>query len=170
MQTTAQLRSLPFSSSKTYIFAALFVLGNIILPQICHLIPNGGHIWLPIYFFTLVGAYTYGWRVGILTAIASPLVNSFIFGMPAPVVLPSIMLKSLLLASAAGIAASRTAKTTLLNIAAVVLAYQTIGTLGEWALAGNFSAAISDFTLGLPGIALQILGGWAVIRFLSKLD
>lgn len=170
MQTTAQLRSLPFSSAKTYIFAALFVIGNIVLPQICHLIPNGGHIWLPIYFFTLVGAYTYGWRVGVLTAIASPLINSIMFGMPAPVVLPSIMLKSLLLAVAAGIAASRTAKSTLLSIATVVLVYQVIGTLGEWAMVGSFSAAISDFTLGLPGIALQIFGGWAAIRFLSKLD
>lgn len=170
MQTTAQLRSLPFSSAKTYVFAALFVIGNIVLPQICHLIPNGGHIWLPIYFFTLVGAYSYGWRVGILTAIASPLVNSFMFGMPAPVVLPSIMLKSLLLAVAAGIAASRTAKATLLNIAAVVLAYQVLGTLGEWAMAGSFAPAISDFTLGLPGIALQVFGGWAAIRYISKLD
>ena len=29
-----------------------------------HLIPRGGITWLPIYFFTSVGAYKYGWNIG----------------------------------------------------------------------------------------------------------
>ena len=63
-------------------------LGNISLPQIFHLIPQGGIIWLPIYFFTLVGAYKYGWKVGLLTAVLSPTVNSLLFGMPMLASLP----------------------------------------------------------------------------------
>ena len=38
-------------------FAALFIVGNIVFPQLCHaLMPKGGLIFLPIYFFTLFGA------------------------------------------------------------------------------------------------------------------
>ena len=70
METTAvKLYSLDYRDAKTYLAAALFVAGNIVLPQICHLVPQGGLRWLPIYFFTLVGAYKYGWRVGLLTAV-----------------------------------------------------------------------------------------------------
>ena len=72
MDATLRLHSLPFSSVRTYLTAALFVIGNIALPQLLHLVPQGGVTWLPIYFFTLVGAYKYGWRVGLLTALASP--------------------------------------------------------------------------------------------------
>lgn len=80
METTVKLYSLPYHSAKTYLAASLFAFGNIILPQIFHLIPQGGIIWLPIYFFTLVGAYKYGWKVGLLTAVLSPLANSALFG------------------------------------------------------------------------------------------
>ena len=52
MQTSSiKLYSLNYNEAKTYITAALFILGNIALPQICHLVPQGGMILLPIYFF-----------------------------------------------------------------------------------------------------------------------
>ena len=76
METTVKLYSLTYKEIKTYLFALLFVVGNIALPQICHLIPGGGLTWLPIYFFTLIAAYKYGLRVGLLTAILSPLINN----------------------------------------------------------------------------------------------
>ena len=74
--TTVRLYSLGYGQAKTYWTAFLFVAGNVLLPQLCHLFPLGGVRWLPIYFFTLVGAYKYGWRVGLLTAVLSPAVNS----------------------------------------------------------------------------------------------
>ena len=54
--------------------------------------------------------------------------------MPAPVVLPAILLKSVLLAVGAGLVAARFQKVTLPLLLAVVLFYQLAGTLGEWAL------------------------------------
>lgn len=64
METSAKLYSLPFGNVKTYLFALLFVAGNIALPQLCHLVPAGGPTLLPIYFFTLIAAYKYGFKVG----------------------------------------------------------------------------------------------------------
>ena len=43
-----KLYSLNYNEVKTYIVAALFILGNILLPQLCHLVPQGGMIMLPI--------------------------------------------------------------------------------------------------------------------------
>lgn len=164
MEKTVKLYTLSYSEVKTYWMALLFVAGNIALPQLCHLIPQGGLTWLPIYFFTLVGAYKYGWKVGLLTAIISPLVNSMIFGMPAQSMLPAILMKSTLLAFAAGWMAQKYGKVTLLSLLSVVLAYQCVGTLGEWIMTGSFHTAIQDFRIGLPGMALQVFGGYAVLR------
>lgn len=83
METSAKLYSLSFSNVKTYLFAFLFVAGNIALPQLCHLVPMGGPTLLPIYFFTLIAAYKFGFRVGLLTALLSPVINHLLFGMPA---------------------------------------------------------------------------------------
>ncbi|MBU3855682.1 MULTISPECIES: ECF transporter S component [Bacteroides] len=168
METTVKLYSLPYNNVKTYLTALLFIAGNLVLPQLFHLIPQGGTTWLPIYFFTLVGAYKYGWKAGLLTAVASPLLNSWLFGMPMPAVLPAILLKSVILAIAAGYAARRFRKITLPLLLAVVLTYQILGTLGEWAMTGNFYDAVQDFRIGIPGMLLQIAGGYAVIRYLIR--
>ena len=168
MQTTSvKLYSLEYSEAKTYLATALFLAGNIVLSQLFHTIRLGGPTWLPIYFFTLVGAYKYGWRAGLLTALASPVANALLFGMPAAAALPAIVLKSVLLAGAAGYAAARFRRASLALLAAVVLFYPA-GTLGEWALTGSFHAAVQDFRIGLPGMLLQIFGGWAFINFIIR--
>lgn len=164
MENTINLYTLSYRDVKTYWMALLFVGGNILLPQLCHLVPQGGATWLPIYFFTLVGAYKYGWKVGLLTAIASPLVNSLLFGMPAVAVLPAILLKSTLLAMAAGLMAQRSHKVTWFSLLAVILIYQVLGTMGEWALTGSLHLALQDFRMGLPGMALQLIGGYLVLN------
>lgn len=169
MQTnTATLYCWNFSQARTWLAAALFALGNLVLPQLCHTVHMGGPTWLPIYLFTLVGAYKYGWRVGLLTAIASPLLNAALFGMPTAAALPPILLKSVLLAVAAGWTAARSGRVTLVLLAGVVLGYQVLGTLGEWAMKGDFWLAAQDFRIGIPGMLLQIFGGWALLRFVLK--
>lgn len=165
MESTVKIYSLSYKEAKTYILASLFVLGNILFPQLCHLIPNGGFIFLPIYFFTLIGAYKYGWKVGMLTALLSPLVNSMLFGMPAPSVLPIIMIKSSLLALSAAFVANRKQSVSLLSLLAVVLLYQVAGSLIESLMLGSFAAGFSDFKVGIPGMLIQIAGGYLFIRF-----
>lgn len=142
---------------KTYFFAALFVAGNIILPQLCHLMPNGGKIFLPIYFFTLIASYKYGVKVGLLTAILSPIINSLIFGMPEIVLLPAILTKSVVLAITASFIANKTHKISIVKLLIVVLTYQCIGTLIEWAMTSSLYLAVQDFRLGIPGMTLQVV-------------
>lgn len=169
MQTTSvKLYSMTYRQATTYGAALLFAAGNIVLPQLCHLIPQGGLILLPIYFFTLVGAYKYGWRVGLLTAVLSPLANHLLFGMPpAPMIAP-ILVKSVVLALAAGYAAARFRRVSVSLVAGVVLFYQAVGSVAEWGMTGSIMAALQDFRLGIPGMALQIAGGYLFIKYLLR--
>lgn len=166
--TTVNLYAYSYREAKTYLVAALFVLGNIALPQLFHLVPKGGMIWLPIYFFTLVGAYKYGLRVGLITAVASPLVNSALFSMPQLAIIPAILIKSVLLAIAAGYAANKFRKVSIPLLIGVVAFYQIIGSLAEWAITGSAAAALQDVRLALPGITLQVLGGYLFIKYVLR--
>lgn len=168
MNTTIRTESFSFSDVRTYIAALLFVAGNVALPQFCHLFPAGGLTWLPIYLFTLIGAGRYGWRVGLLTAIASPLVNSLLFGMPSMAVLPSIMIKSVMLALSAGYAFSRYGKFSLPVLMCVILGYQIPGTLAEWAICGDFHTACQDFRIGIPGMTVQLIAGRLILGKLNS--
>ena len=120
MITTAKLNYLSLGNTKTYVLASLFVLGNLVFPQLAHLIPQGGLILLPIYFFTLIAAYKYGFFVGMLTAIFSPLINSLLFAMPPVAVLPAIMIKSIVLVIAASLAAKHFGKVSFLGVVALL--------------------------------------------------
>lgn len=166
METTVKLYNMGYAELRTYLLAVLFVTGNIVLPQLFHLFPKGGMIWLPIYFFTLIGAYKYGWKVGVLTAVLSPLVNSAFFGMPSVAVLPAILLKSLLLAAGAGYAARRWNRVSIPLLLGVVLFYQIVGTMGEWMMGGSLTVALQDFRIGLPGMVLQVIGGYCFVKHL----
>ena len=64
----------------------------------------------------------------------------------------------------AGLVAARFQKVTLPVLLAVVLFYQLAGTLGEWALSGSLFTALQDFRIGIPGMLLQVVGGYWVIR------
>lgn len=169
METSAKLYSLNYSNVKTYLFALLFIAGNIALPQLCHLTPYGGPTLLPIYFFTLVAGYKYGFRVGLLTAILSPVINHLLFAMPSEAALPVILIKSTLLAGASALTARTLKSVSLLGVLGVVLSYQIIGTAFEWAILGNFHAAVQDFRIGIPGMLIQWFGGYALLKAIAKL-
>ena len=163
MEREIKIYNYGLNELKTYLFVFLFVVGNILLPQLCHLIPNGGRIFLPIYFFTLIASYKYGAKVGLMTAVLSPVINSILFGMPALAVLPAILIKSVVLALAASFIASKTHKVSIINLLIVVLAYQCIGTLAEWAITSSFYLAVQDFRIGVPGMILQLFGTYFLL-------
>ena len=158
MEREIKIYNYGLNELKTYLFVFLFVVGNILLPQLCHLIPNGGRIFLPIYFFTLIASYKYGVKVGLMTAVLSPVINSILFGMPALAVLPAILIKSVVLALAASLVANKTHKVSIVNLLIVILAYQCVGTLAEWAITSSFYLAVQDFRIGVPGMLLQLFG------------
>ncbi|MFT3680497.1 MAG: hypothetical protein QM791_09510 [Ferruginibacter sp.] len=161
---------MPVYKSATYLFAIIFIAGNLLLPQFTHLIPRGGLIFLPIYFFTLIAAYKFGITTGLVTAVLSPVVNNLLFGMPPAFVLPIILIKSCLLAFIASYIAVKSKRVSPLLLLAVVAGYQVIGSLIEWAITKKMDAAIQDFTTGLPGMTLQVVAGYLILRKLAQYE
>jgi hypothetical protein len=158
-----------FSDAKLYLFALAFALGNLLLPMAVHALPQGGLIFLPLFFFTLVAAYSEGLNAGLMVALASPLLNHALTGMPPTALLPLILLKSLFIAIAAALVAARLKRVSLPAIAGLVLGMQALGALAEWALLGSLAAALHSAWLGIPGMLLMSLGGYALLRFMARL-
>ena len=172
MMIVSQFRQLNLSvvNVRTYLFAVLFVGGHMLLHHLCHLMPDGGKIFLPIYFFTLIASYKFGLKVGILTAVLSPLCNHLLFGRPPAGMLPVLWVKSTLLALVGAIVADRSQRVSLLHVAAVVVAYQVLGGIAEWLIASDLSAALQDFKIGFPGMLLQVVLGWVILKGLAKYE
>lgn len=165
MEASARLYTLTYDEVKTYLWASLFVACNLVLPQVFHLIPKGGIVFAPLSLVILAGAYKLGWRVGLIAALASPLVNHLLTGMPAWNILPVMTFKLAVLALIAGLTAQLFKKVTFTLLIGVVLVSMLIGGLGEVALTGGIEATIQDFTIGWPGILLQVIGAYLVCRF-----
>ena len=101
MEASVRLYTLYYDEAKTYMWAAIFVVANIVLPQLFHLIPQGGIMFSPLSLVIMAGAYKFGWRAALLAAVASPIVNHTLFGMPAAGVMPLMMTKLAILAMVA---------------------------------------------------------------------
>ena len=168
MEATVRLYTLNYNEVKTYMWAAIFVACNLVLPQVFHLIPQGGIIFSPLSLVILVGAYKFGWKTGLLAAVASPLVNHLLTGMPATEMMPVMTLKLAVLALVAGLAAQHFKAVSLPLLIGVVLVCKAIEALGELILTGGIAATIADFTIGWPGLLLQVIGGYLIIRYLLK--
>jgi hypothetical protein len=166
MEANARLYTLNYDEAKTYLWAAVFVACNLVLPQVFHLIPQGGIIFSPLSLVILVGAYKFGWKTGLLAAVASPLVNHLLTGMPATAVLPVMTMKLAVLALVAGLAAQHFKTVSLPLLIGVVLVSKAIEALGELILTGGIAATLADFTIGWPSLLLQIVVGYLVIKFI----
>ena len=166
MEANVRLYTLNYDEVKTYLWAAVFVACNLVLPQVFHLIPQGGIIFSPLSLVILAGAYKFGWKTGLLAAVLSPSVNHLLTGMPATDVLPVMTLKLAVLALVAGLAAQRFKTVSLPLLIGVVLVSLAIGGLCELALTGGIDATKADFTVGWPGLLLQVFGTWLILKYL----
>lgn len=164
MEASIRLYSLSYSEKLTYLAAALFIACNIALPQLFHLIPQGGIIFSPLSLVIMAGAYKLGWRAALLAAVASPVVNHALFGMPAADVMTLMAVKLSLLAIIAGLAAQYFKSVSLPILVGVVLTVKALEFLAEFLLTGNVAATVADFTIGWPGLLLQVLGTYAILK------
>lgn len=165
MKTNVRLYTFNYNEVMTYLWAMVFVICNLALPQLFHLIPQGGVIFSPLSLVILIGAYKFGWKTGLLAALLSPLVNHLTTGMPTMEVLPVMTLKLVVLALVAGLTAQHFKRVSLLLLIGVILVTKVMGGLGELLLTGGIEATMADFVIGWPGLLMQLFGSWF---FLTK--
>jgi len=159
--------SLSLGDARLYLAASAMIAGNILLPVALHRIPAGGQMFLPIFFFTLIAGWRFGAKAAVLTAVLSPLANHWITGMPPAQALQGIILQSALLGCLAALAASRSTRPTLALLAGVVLAAQALMLFPVLAHAG-WQGALAALQFRLPGLLLQILGGYGVLSLMGR--
>ncbi len=164
MATVYRTQSLTFKDYSLYLWAALFVAGNVLLPQLCHMVNFGGKAFMPIMFFTLIATAKFGVRCGLLTAVISPLVSFTLFGMPSGIMLGAVILKSIIIATVIGLWQYKGYSFTLLNILMLVAGWQILGFVIEGALFFGYAVAWSDLLISWPGVLAQIAALWVIAR------
>lgn len=162
--SSVTLYALPATDARAYLLAAVFALGNLLLPWLCHFVPHGGQMLLPVFFFTFVGAYKFGLAVGLTAGIASPLLNAWLTGMPTPAMLPPMLIQSVLLAVAASATARRFRSASFVLLALPVVACQVVGLLVEEALMPGAMPFFTALRMAIPGMLLMVFGGGFLIR------
>lgn len=157
-------------SNTSYLMSSLFILANISLPHLFHMIPGGGIMFLPIYFFTAFAAVCYGKWNGILTAVMSPAIGYLMFGMPRISLLPDMILKGIMLSVVLAYLMTKV-RTITARIIAVPLGVAT-----AWIIAGlmelpilNYEMAFQDFFTGIPGLLFMTLAGWIALFFNKRM-
>ena len=45
-----------------------------------------------------------------------------------------------------------------------------VGGIAEWLIASDLSAALQDFKIGFPGMLLQVVLGWVILKGMAKYE
>jgi thiamine transporter ThiT len=166
-RSTVLSQPLRWSDARLYLFSALFAAGNLLVPLALHSVPEAGAVFLPLFFFTLVAGWQFGWLAGLVVAVASPVLNHLLVGMPAAAMLPVVLTKSLVIGLAAALFSRMTKTVSLGGLVLVVLAMQAAGFLAERVVGMPLAASNHLFFLAVPGMLILVFGGWAVLRLLN---
>lgn len=159
---------LHFFSLKLYLVSSLFITGNLVLPIVAHYFGLAGQVFLPIYFFSLLGGLLFGWRCGLLVGLLSPLISYLISGMPLFFILPFVVFKSVLLGTTSGYLREKWHQMNPFFCAAtVIFSTQALGILFIYLLTKNFNLAFADIKIGFPGLLLQLILTPAITSFVS---
>lgn len=152
---------------RTYLISLVLVLGSILLPSAFHQFRLAGQVFLPIYFFVLIGAYKFGWKVGVVTGIFSPIISFYLTGMPVLTILFFVIIKGVLLALTAGFFAKKWRKLSIFTLLLVVVSYQFVSFFLVYLFTHNLTLAKTDLILGYPGLILQIVGGYLLLKLIG---
>ncbi len=152
---------------RLYLATSALILGNVLLPSAIHRIPDGGRIFLPLFFFTLIAGWRFGAVAGLLTGLLSPLANHVLTGMPPFPILQAIMAQSALLGVLASVLASRSRRPSLPVLAVVVLLHQALILFPQFLQAGA-RPALATLELRVPGLLFQVFGGYGLLWFMGR--
>jgi hypothetical protein len=156
-----------FNNLNFYIFTLLFSAGNLMLPLIVHYFSLGGNVFLPIYFFILIGSYKFGLRVGLATAIITPIINHLITGMPNMVMIYPVLIKGISFALISYYISQKTKKINFQNLLLIIFSYQFIGFLFEIFYL-NLEKAFNNVITAWPGLLIQLILGYLILRGINN--
>lgn len=156
----SQSKLLSFTQARFYLASTFLIAGNILLPMVLHQFGNAGQIFLPLYFFSLLGGLLYGWEVGLAVGLLSPLTSFLFTHMPPAPILNFVVLKSVILGVGAGkLSRIFTDKSLFLSGFLALSLMQIAGIVAIFWLTKNWLMATADLVIGYPGLMLMLVMG-----------
>lgn len=160
VRTSFAVQPLSFTQARFYLASTFLIAGNILLPMVLHQFGNAGQIFLPLYFFSLLGGLLYGWKVGLTVGLFSPLLSFLFTHMPPMPILNFVILKSVILGAWAGKLSRIFSRKSLYFSSFLALTLmQVFGVAAIFWLTKNWRMATADLVIGYPGIMLMLVFG-----------
>lgn len=157
------------------IYAGLFLAFGLLLPQIFHLFGGTGPVFLPMHIPVLLSGFFLGGPYGAIIGILTPILSSFLTGMPAVPILYFMMLELL----GYGLTAGYLYRTRKWNVVTTLLVSMIIGRIflatGVFILQPVLGLQLSPsgyltgaVTSGIPGMLLQLVFIPSLVKTLEK--
>ena len=156
----SQSKLLSFTQARFYLASTFLIAGNILLPMVLHQFGAAGQIFLPLYFFSLLGGLLYGWKVGLTVGLLSPLASFLFTHMPPMPILNFVILKSVVLGIGAGkLSRVVSEKGLYLSSFLALCLMQIAGISVMFLLTNNWRRSTADLVIGYPGLMLMLFVG-----------
>jgi hypothetical protein len=170
MKILTQAKILKITRITELVYAVIFTLLSVYTPILIHYFSgiDGGRTYLPMPFFVLLAGLILGWRAGLITAVASPIISYLITGMPVANLLPFIVLQLTAFGAVAGLIKDK--YNALISVTgALVAGWLAIGiSLFLFSKMSGMAYVIQGLKIGLPGIAIQVIILPAVVFFAKR--
>lgn len=155
------------TSTRKLTLSALFLALGLVLPLITGQIPQIGKMLLPMHIPVLLCGLACGWPYGLVCGVLGPVLSGVLTGMPAPAVLPGMMVECGVYGLVSGLMMQLVhtkklyADLYISQITAMLLGRILSGVCKALLFApATFTVAAwatTSFVTGLPGIAIQLV-------------
>lgn len=147
------------TTTRAWAVEALLIGSSILLPIIAHLFAWPVLRLLPMFWGVLIAGMVYGWVGGLIAAVAAPLLNHVLTGMPAAAILPAMVVELIAYGTVPGLILRARAKMHPMLALAIGLVAGRIVLLGVWAATVGSPAGIAGFaaTRLRPGVPVSLL-------------
>lgn len=158
------------SNMKVILFSFLFSSLSLATIWVTHQFGLAGPVFLPMHFFILIAALSFGWRVGLLTGILVPIMSYFQSGMPILPILPRIILEVTAYGFFVGIFREKLKFNMIISLLLAMIIGRIFSGLGGLFFNGVsfFVHIFSIIKVGFLGIILQFLLVIPISKFILK--
>ncbi len=168
------------NSTRELTLTALFIAIGILLPMVFHMSggPGAGRIFLPMHIPIFLAGFLAGPSVGLTAGVITPLLSSFLTGMP-PLVptAPMMSAELVVFGLVSGLLYKKQQKPLYVSLIAAMLAGRVVyGLLGAFALplfgleqVSLWVPLTSAVTTSWPGVLLQLIFIPAIVKAAENL-
>jgi hypothetical protein len=161
---------LKYRDIRSYVLTFVFISLSVFVPWVFHQFHLAGPTFLPMHIFVLMAGLAFGWRAGLIIGLVTPLASYTISGMPAPQILPQVVIELSVYGLVAGILRERFHLRVIWSLLGAMVAGRLalfVGAIGIYLIFGKLYSPLgleaspylvvwSIIKQGWPGIVIQL--------------